>query len=394
MPLLTRPDGVTATPSGPVARRTPEGQRQLRRPGRVVGLDMARALAVFGMVGAHFGAVPADVGVSPSSWLGIVHGRSSILFAVLAGVSVALLTGRTAAPAGEDLVRARIRLLVRAAWAFGIGATLEALGTDIDVILGVYAILFLLVLPFLRWSPRRLLLAAAVLAVLTPPLALLLTVWAQATGLEESPFVLLMLNGPYPALIWWTFILVGMAVGRSDLSSPRLRARLLSAGATLAVLGYTTGWMTSGWWGQAASTQDWVDGEIDSRSWSLTWLTGAAPHSGTTCEIVGSAGVALVVIAVCLVVAERLPTTTFPLVSVGAMALTTYTSHVFAPAVLDWDVEGVATWMAFIGVIVVLATGWHLVVGQGPLEKLLSSSSHRAAALAVRHRASRPQPSS
>ncbi len=33
---------------------------------------------------------------------------------------------------------------------FGIGITLEALGTDIDVILGVYGVLFVLALPFLR----------------------------------------------------------------------------------------------------------------------------------------------------------------------------------------------------------------------------------------------------
>ena len=90
---------------------------------------------------------------------------------MLAGVSLALLTGRTVAPTGADLVRGRIRLLVRAAWVFGIGIALEALDTDIDVILGVYAILFVLALPFLRWSPRRLLLAAAALAVLTPPVA-------------------------------------------------------------------------------------------------------------------------------------------------------------------------------------------------------------------------------
>ena len=323
-----------------------------------------------------------------------MHGRSSILFAVLAGVSVALLTGRTVAPAGEDLVRARARLLVRAAWVFAIGFALEALDTDIDVILAVYGLLFVLALPFLRWSPRRLLLAAAALAVLTPPAALLLTVWAQTAGLAQSPVVLLMLNGPYPSLIWWTFILVGMAVGRSDLHSPRMRTRLLSGGATLTVLGYSVGWLTTRWWGQAASTQARVDGEIGSRSWSPAWLSGAAPHSGTTFEIVASVGVALVVIAVCLVVAERLPTATFPLVAVGAMALTAYTGHIIALAVLDWDFDGVATWLAFSAVIIVVATGWRLAIGQGPLERLLSSSSRRAAALAVRHLAPRPQPSS
>src|ERR687890_540453 len=222
MPLLCPPAVAAAAPP---PGRTPEA-RGPQRPGRVIGLDVARALAVFGMLGAHVGGVPADVVASPSSWLGAVHGRSSVLFAVLAGVSLALLTGRTVAPAGQDLVRARTRVLVRAAWVFGIGVTLEALGTDIDVILGVYGVLFVLALPFLRWSPRRLLLAAAVLAVLTPPAALLATVWAQAAGLEQTPVVLLLLNGPYPALLWWTFILVGMAVGRSDLTSPQVRARL------------------------------------------------------------------------------------------------------------------------------------------------------------------------
>jgi uncharacterized membrane protein YeiB len=393
MPLLSRPGVVTAAPPpGPAARQDPEGRR-IRRPGRVTGLDVARALAVFGMLGAHFGGVAADMVASPSSWLGAVHGRSSILFAVLAGVSLTLLTGRTVIPAGEELIRARTRLFVRAAWVFAIGIALEALGTDIDVILGVYGVLFVLALPFLRWSPRRLLVAAAVLAVLTPPAALLLTVWAQATGLEESPMVLLMLNGPYPALIWLTFILVGMAVGRSDLGSSRMQARLLAAGTTLAALGYGAGWLTTRWWGQAASTQAWVDGEIDSRSWSLAWLSGAAPHSGTTFEIVGSVGVALLVIAGCLVVAERLPTATFPLVSVGAMALTAYTGQVIAPTLLDRDFEGGPTWLAFIAVIVVLSTGWRLVLGQGPLERLLSDSSRRAATLAVRHLAPQPQPS-
>ena len=88
----------------------------------------------------------------------------------------------------------------------------------------------------------------------------------------------------------------------------------------------------------------------------------------------GSAGVALVVIAVCLVVAEGLPTATSPLVAVGAMALTAYTGHVIAPAVLDWDFESVAAWLAYTRWSV-LATGWRLVLGQGPLERLLSSSS-------------------
>jgi len=128
-------------------------QTDRRPPGRVVGLDVARALAVFGMFGAHVGVVADDVGLSPATWSGVVNGRSSILFAVLAGISLALMSGRTVPVGGDDLVRARTRILVRAAWVFAIGGALEALGTEIDVILGVYALLFVFSLPFLQWRP-------------------------------------------------------------------------------------------------------------------------------------------------------------------------------------------------------------------------------------------------
>ena len=103
---------------------------------------------------------------------------------------------------------------------------------------------------------------------------------------------------------------------------------------------------------------------------------------------------ALVVIAVCLVVAERLPTTTSRWWRSGAMASNRLLGQVVEHAVLDGTSRSVAAWLAFITVMVVLATGWRLILGEGPLERLLSSSSGAAAALAVRHLAPRPPPSS
>ncbi|WP_448612345.1 heparan-alpha-glucosaminide N-acetyltransferase domain-containing protein [Geodermatophilus sp. URMC 60] len=365
--------GRTAAPSLPP--RPPSDRR-----GRIVGLDVARALAVFGMLGAHLGSVTPDVGASPSTWPGLVNGRSSILFAVLAGISMALLSGRTAPVTGDDLVRARVRILVRAAWVFAIGGVLEALGTGIDVILGVYAVLFVLALPFLRWTPQRLLLAAGVLAVVTPPADLVLTQVVVATDAYGTPFAWLAVTGPYPALIWWTFILVGLAVGRCDLTTARVRRQLVAAGAALAVLGYGGGWL---------STQAWADGQP--QRWPVedtarpetsdpALLTGAFPHSGTTFEIVGSVGVALAVIAVCLVVADRLPGTVFPMAAVGSMALTAYAGGIVAVAVngtLDYTTNH--AWLAFVVVTTATATLWRLFLGRGPLERLLTWSAMRAA---------------
>jgi uncharacterized membrane protein YeiB len=346
------------------------------RSDRLAGLDVARALAVFGMLGAHVGSIPDDVGTSPSTWLGIVNGRPSILFAVLAGISVALLSGRTTPVTGDELVRARTRILVRAAWLFAIGGVLEALGTGIDVILGVYAVLFVLVLPFLRWPPRRLLAAAGLLAVLAPPVDLLLRHLVDATDSSSQPFVLLTVTGAYPALIWWSFVLVGLAVGRSDLRSRRVRATLATAGVGLAVLGYGGGWVSSRWWGGP------VPAEYSGRpaGWDPAWLVGAAPHSGTTFEIVGSVGVALVVVAVCLVVADRLPRLISPVAAVGSMALTAYAGGVvagWAAGTLEYPDNG--PWAIYVIATLVIATGWRRTLGRGPLERLLTWSSSRAA---------------
>jgi uncharacterized membrane protein YeiB len=359
------------------------------QPGRVVGLDVARALAVFGMFGAHVGSLADDVDASPSTWLGVAWGRSSILFAVLAGVSIALLSGRTTPIAGGDLVRARMRILVRAVWVFAIGGVLDSLGAGLDVILGVYAVLFVLALPFLRWPPRRLLLAAGVLAVLSPPAVMVLAQFITANGADEAPFPVLAVTGFYPALIWWTFILVGLAVGRCDLASRRVRTTLLAAGAGLAALGYGLGWVTTQWWADGRLSEGPYDGDVHPGGYELAWLSGASPHSGTTFEIVGSVGVALMVIAVCLVLAERLPRVTFPLAAVGSMALTVYTAQVVAIWLIGADeyVDN-GPWLAFVLVSLVLATAWRLVLGRGPLERLLTWSSTLAARPAPR----RPSP--
>jgi len=360
-------------------RRSAQSPDRAGRP-RVVGLDVARALAVFGMLGAHLGVVAPDVAASPSTWSGVVNGRPSILFAVLAGISVALLSGRTAPVTGDDLVRARVRILVRAAWVFAIGGALEALGTDIDVILGVYAVLFVLALPFLRWSPRRLLLAAGLLAVVTPPADLVLTQFVVATGAYDTPFVSLAVTGAYPALIWWTFLLVGLAVGRCDLTSAPVRTRLVTAGAGLAVVGYGGGWLSTQWWA-TGQPQAWpVEATARPETSEPVLLTGAFPHTGTTFEIVGSVGVALVVIAVCLVVADRLPRMVFPLAAVGSMALTTYAGGIVAVAITGtFDYTTNRPWLVYVLSTTVAATLWRLFLGRGPLERLLTASSRRAA---------------
>src|SRR5689334_14304976 len=141
---------------------------------RIAAIDAARGLAVLGMITVHVGVLRDPAWTDPGSWLGVASGRSSILFATLAGVSIALLSGRRHPPSGAELVSVRLRILVRALVLFALGGLLTMMESGISVILQTYALLFACCLPFLNWSPRRLLLLAAGWAVVAPALTVAL----------------------------------------------------------------------------------------------------------------------------------------------------------------------------------------------------------------------------
>ncbi len=356
---------------------------------RIGGFDLARGLAVLGMFGAHLD-IGTELTGDPSSWAAVVDGRSSILFATLAGVSIALLSGRARPAEGIDLVRARLRIAVRAAWVLAIGAVLEWLDTFVAIILGVYAVLFVLALPFLRWSPGRLFAAAGALAVVGPPLNTVLGQLLSVADAESHYVAELLVTGTYPAMLWLAFVLVGMGIGRMDTGAGAAagagRARLAAAGAAAAVLGYGGGWTSTRLLADGVPSSGPEEGFASPvGEVQAAWLSGAEPHSGTPFELVGSCGFAVLVIAGCLVAADALPLLTAPLRAVGALALSIYSAHIVVLwALIPLDPvrpQGVGLWLVF-GVSALAGAGlWRWRLGRGPLERLLTWSSTSAAAV-------------
>ena len=466
--------GVWAAPPTAEAR-----QPAAARSPRIRGVDLARGLAMLGMLAAHVSMAPELVPTDPSTWAGVVHGRSSILFATLAGVSVALMTGRTTPPSGDELVRARLRLLVRAVCLFVVGGVVQLLNTPVAVILEYYAVLLVLCVPLLRVRSRWLFVAAGSVALVVPSLLVAyrglagVVPWLSGGGGELGQ---LALNGFYPVVVWAAFVLAGLGVGRLDLGAVRVRRWLVVAGTGLAVLGYGGSWAatqvfpsvdpasayaSSSSGGPGASSDgsgstasgapsssapyqdpayaeggavdltgfgciDYRDGTYycaspDSSSpitpesaadWgvggggegpSFVWptadqLLGTSAHSGTTPEVLGSGGVALAVLGVCLVVSEalgrrRLGWLVAPVVAIGAMSLTVYSAHLVALAVTtqlsgaysgdhtaepSWLAGGGWLYLAFAGAALVLCPLWLRLLGRGPLERLLTWVGRRA----------------
>ena len=98
-------------------------------PDRLGGLDAARGLALLGMMAAHVGFTTCGL-TSLSGVLNQAHGRSAVLFAVIAGFSLGIMSGRTRPHTGEDLVRTRLRILVRCALLLVLGTCLAVLGSS------------------------------------------------------------------------------------------------------------------------------------------------------------------------------------------------------------------------------------------------------------------------
>lgn len=339
----------------------------MRRVRRIVGVDTARGLAVLGMVVAHVGLDDSDRTFPPGGWSQLADGRPSALFVLLAGVGLALLSGGDHPVTGTRLVQARLRILVRAALLVVMGTALVLLSTPVVVILVVYAGLFAAGTAVLRWPRWALVVAAVVVAVVGPPVRLS---FADEVALSDSrplDLILVLVGQYYPAVVWFAYVLVGLAVGRCDLRAGRTHAALAAWGAGLVVLGHGGSWLA--------------------RTLGLGWrsLTTAEPHSSTFFEVAGNTGTCLLVLTVCLAVGVRWPRALAPVSATGAMALTAYAGQIVLIAALGDEVVWSPTptsFLAFLLGTLAVCWAWRATLGRGPLELLLHVVSVRAADVA------------
>ncbi|WP_150463044.1 heparan-alpha-glucosaminide N-acetyltransferase domain-containing protein [Nesterenkonia ebinurensis] len=228
---------------------------------RLWGVDAARGIALLGMMTVH--VLPtSDPVTGEATWAGLLFsGRSAALFAVLAGVGLALLTssahtseagaarradfgregrGNTAEEdprpqgpvptsdvaaghvgdqaghvpaAGPSTAWFRRVVALRALLIILIGLACAILGSGVAIILVHYGLMFFLALPFLRLGARGLALLAAAWVALAPP-----AYWWLQNQLRASPL-------DQPERLWHS-------PGFPDLAEPGL------LGLDLAVTGY------------------------------------------------------------------------------------------------------------------------------------------------------------
>lgn len=395
---------------------------------RLVGLDVARCLALVGMIATH-----TYVDRTPEGDLTLVQavagGRSSALFAVLAGVGIALATrerATTGAPLGASgaarAARGRERLalssgiVVRALLVGFLGLVLGGLESGLAVILTSYAVLFVLLLPFVGPRAPVLFALAGLWAVVAPVGSHLVRPSLPPRGFDSpslsqlgEPVRLLSeltVTGYYPALTWLAYGLLGLAVGRCDLAGRVVPAVLALVGAALVVVvPLVSAWLVGAPGVVAtlagrpggpdtafdATTVDRLAEQLSGTTptggpWQ--WLLVTGQHSGTPADLLQTQGSALLVIGSALLLAGAVGATGRRVLAVGAgagsMTLSLYSLHVVARQPDVWPPDdGTEAWVWHTLLVLALGAAFAAAGRRGPLEAVVSRAS-RGAADAVR----------
>lgn len=397
-------------PPAQTTGKPPETATPLVPRSRITGVDAARGVALVGMIAVHTFPLVNDAGEPALAW-SLFSGKAAALFAMLAGVGLAFASGGPR-PSPDGWVRggAAVGLVARAGVIAVIGLAVGSFTEDPYVILPYYGVMFLLAVPFL-FSPTRVLVFVAVLCALVSPFVMqalrpdlpfpfvtnpsLVDVVAHPWRLASS----LLLTGVYPAVPWMTYVCVGLVIGRRNLRDLRVARWLVGLGLVLAVVPAAVSRILlerfGGYEALLASPRMTRESVADVLGWGPDpvlptttnwWLAIAAPHSSTPVDLVHTTGIAMTVLG-CVLLLERVRgvvTLLSPLAAAGSLTLTLYTLNVLLIGSGAWEDHPAELFLGQLVAVLVGATWWRRVQGQGPLERLVTTSSHRARDVVLR----------
>ncbi|WP_369680086.1 heparan-alpha-glucosaminide N-acetyltransferase domain-containing protein [Kocuria sp. WN036] len=372
----------------------------IRPTRRLVGIDAARGLALIGLMAIHI--LPSwneETGEASFTWR-VFSGDSAALFALLAGVGLALTSGGRHPHEGKAMTADRIGLAVRAVLIAIVGLWIGALMPEDPPaysILLYYGVFFLLAIPFLHAGPKVLFASAAVFGVVSPLLmqGLLdqLPAWSSynptLSTLVTEPGATasqLLLTGSYPALPYMTYLLVGMGLGRLNLRKQEVQIRLLVTGIGIAIFARATSYfllyafggyqrlLEASSFGEEELAEVLIWGPDSLPTSTVWWLAIATPHTNTPLAIAASLGVSLAVLGALLLIARKAEAWLLPLAAMGVMTLTLYTAHLVALSFEAHYDQPYLWYVIHLVVAALFAVAWHRALGQGPLERVIGLS--------------------
>ena len=362
-------------------------QRLLGRPtltGRVVGLDMARGLAILGMFTAHMWFSVQGPVSSVMAWS---HGRSAPLFALLAGVSMGIMQQRLSRRfAGSPALSRRFygeKILVRATFLILLATLLSLINTRILLILDNYGV----------WMVCALFLAGLSVPMQLGVIGLLLVagipLWHYLNLLFLPPEIGVVLGlNDYQMPTFLIYVLTGLILWRLGWAGVTIRARRLQKyGAVIGLgtagvifgVGTAVDSLRLGRFSQVLFGNDTLSiaNPTPAQFWYQT-LIYIAPHTDSVAETVANTAWCVGLTSLLLLAGSTFNRFFSPLAALGSMALTIYTLHVIWHAITFrlFGYPGlIPSLIIMIAVFLLVASLWRLRFGKGPLEAFLARLS-------------------
>ena len=351
---------------------------------RIAGYDLARALAILGMVLVHFSLVMSFARMK-EGWLAHVieflDGRAAATFVVLAGVGLTLRSRRAVVTEDPQALQAVRRTIVRRGVFLLVAGYLNLTVWSGDI-LRVYGVSLLLAAWLLHERDTTLWVVA--LGFVATFLVLFATVdFSKNWDWETLEYRLLwtasgalrnLFYDGFRSVFPWTGLLVfGMWLGRRDLRDAGVRRRCLGVGAGLVVavelLSRTVVHFVT-------SRPGGMDRE------EAVYLFGTTSMPPLPLFVLSAVGTAVAVIAASVGVAERFPLALVvrALVATGQLAFTWYVGHIFiglgTVIALGWIetrplAAGVGTGVGFFVLAAGISLAWRRWFRYGPLEWLM-----------------------
>lgn len=384
---------------------------------RLLGVDVARGMAFLGMVIIHILPGYDENSGSPTPIWTIFSGNAAALFALLAGVSLAFMTGGRSPYTGAKRIRALVSIATRSLILLAIGMTINLVGEASGVlnILPYYGLMFFIAIPLTLFRVRWLILIAFIFASVGPFLVF------SAYDLVGDPFTgnptildlftrpsevftILTFTGAYPIVTWALYLCVGIALGRLSLHRERTQVAMVIVGTVIAVFSKITSFILLARQGgreaifdatEDLALADFRDLQIfGPESYYPTttywWLAVDAPHSNTPFAMTFSLGVAMAVLGLVLLLSKYLMNWLAFFANMGSMSLTLYAMHLILVGIVDVTPHPTFWFIAQVVFAVAFAVIWALTVGPGPLEKLVSRASKAVGSAFIPER-TRPQ---
>lgn len=300
--------------------------------GRIEGLDFARALALFGMFVVNYKVIFEADGIE-SEWLiwftKLFQGRASAVFVLLAGIGISLMT-KKARNGDSNIIRiSKKNILKRSAFLFLLGMVLYVVGWTGDI-LHYYGV-FLFIASFIISTSSKMILIICSLFGLIAQFMQVTSNYLKGWNhdrlfIEYTDFWTvegflrnLLFNGYHPIFPWICFFLLGMIIGRFELTNKNLVERMGFISFSLLLFFEIT---------SRVLLQSSLK-ILDIESASYLFQTGPIPPN--LFYLTSNASSAVLIVVISIYVTRKFSGNWLvrALISTGQLSLTHYVSHVF-----------------------------------------------------------------